>query len=133
MSLNDYIGQSIKLRFRLVSDGFLEYDGFYFDDITIETLSSGTGISNSPAAIFISQAYPNPATEKAEVNYNLTSAGDRFVVYNTFGQIVFEKEIQNANGTILIPTSDLSSGMYTYCVLQNVGGRSKVGKFMVTK
>lgn len=133
VSLNDYIGQSIKLRFRLVSDGFLEYDGFYFDDITIETLSSGTGISNSPAAIFISQAYPNPATEKAEVNYNLTSAGDRFVVYNTFGQIVYEKEIQNANGTILIPTSDLSSGMYTYCVLQNVGGRSKVGKFMVTK
>lgn len=133
VSLNDFIGQNIKLRFRLVSDGFLEYDGFYFDDITIETMSSGTGVPSSSASIFISQAYPNPATEKAEVNYNMTKAGDRFVVYNTFGQIVFEKEIQNTNGTIIIPTTDLSSGMYTYCVLQNAGGRSKVGKFMVTK
>ncbi len=131
ISLNDYIGQNIKLRFRLVSDGFVEYDGFYFDDITIETLSSSVGLSSTQASIFISQAYPNPATEKATVNYGLANKGDRFVVYNTFGQLVFEKEIITASGTIEIPTSQMSSGMYTYCIQQATGSRSKALRILV--
>lgn len=133
VSLNDYIGQNIKIRFRLVSDGFVEFDGFYFDDISIETLSPNTGVTATPLSIFISQAYPNPAAEKATVNYHLANAGDRFVVYNSFGQLMFEKEITATNGTIEISTVDFSSGMYTYCILQKAGGRSKVGKFLVSE
>lgn len=133
VSLNDFLGQNIKVRFRLVSDGFVEFDGFYFDDITIETLSPNTGITATPAGIFISQAYPNPATEKATVNFHLANTGDQFVVYNSFGQIVMQKEIISTSGTIEISTIDFSSGMYTYCILRKDGGRSKVGKFLVSE
>ena len=35
MSLNDYLGQTINIRFVLNSDGGLEKDGFYFDDFQV--------------------------------------------------------------------------------------------------
>ena len=133
VSLNDYVGQNIKIRFRLVSDGFVEFDGFYFDDISIETLSPNTGVATTPLSIFISQVYPNPAKEKATLNFHLANAGDQFVVYNSFGQLMMEKEITSSSGTIEFSTSDFSTGMYTYCILMSGGGRSKVEKFMVTK
>jgi hypothetical protein len=41
VNLNTYIGQNVKFRFELHSDGSVEEDGFYFDDFTItSTLSS---------------------------------------------------------------------------------------------
>lgn len=133
VSLNDYIGQNIKIRFLLVSDAFAEFDGFYFDDLSIETLSSNTGVTSKPLNIFLSQAYPNPATEKAVVNFHLASVGDAFVVYNSFGQLMMKKEITSTSGTIEIATENFSGGMYMYLIKMKDGGRSRVGKFLVSE
>lgn len=133
VSLNDFIGQNIKIRFRLVSDAFVEFDGFYFDDISIETLSPNTSIATTPLNIFISQAYPNPAMEKATVNFHLANAGDQFIVYNSFGQLMMQKDLTSTTGTIEISTENFSSGMYTYYIQQKAGGRSRVGKFLVSE
>ena len=133
VSLYDYIGQNIKIRFLLVSDAFAEFDGFYFDDLSIETLSSNTGVTSKPLNIFLSQAYPNPATEKAVVNFHLANVGDAFVVYNSFGQLMMKKEITSTSGTIEIATENFSGGMYTYLIQMKDGGRSRVGKFLVSE
>ncbi|HON19217.1 MAG TPA: M14 family zinc carboxypeptidase [Salinivirgaceae bacterium] len=38
ISLNNFLGKSIKVRFRLVSDGSIAYDGFYFDNFSVKKL-----------------------------------------------------------------------------------------------
>ncbi len=40
VSLNDFLGQTIYLKFELHSDGWVEADGFYFDDVNIEIVDS---------------------------------------------------------------------------------------------
>lgn len=35
VSLNQFLGQSVKLRFKLIADSYIEKDGFYFDDFTV--------------------------------------------------------------------------------------------------
>ena len=114
-----------------MSDAFAEFDGFYFDDLSIETLSSNTGVTSKPLNIFLSQAYPNPATEKAVVNFHLANVGDAFVVYNSFGQLMMQKEITTTSGTIEIATENFSSGMYMYLSKRKDGGRSRGGKLVV--
>ena len=62
LDLNDFIGENIQLRFRIVSDMFTRGDGFNFDDLKIRT------IGESPASIrdlFSSaiRVFPNPTKE----------------------------------------------------------------------
>ncbi|MBL0341495.1 MAG: immune inhibitor A [Bacteroidetes bacterium] len=42
ISLDDYLGTNVQLRFVLVSDGFQEYDGYYFDDLLVTKVLPGT-------------------------------------------------------------------------------------------
>lgn len=39
ISLKDFIGTNVKIKFQLISDGFLNYDGFYFDDLKVEIIN----------------------------------------------------------------------------------------------
>jgi hypothetical protein len=50
VSLSEYVGQSIKVRFVLKSDGGTNGDGFYFDDFKVYSLNSNQVIA--PAAQF---------------------------------------------------------------------------------
>ncbi|MFA5035186.1 MAG: choice-of-anchor J domain-containing protein, partial [Candidatus Margulisiibacteriota bacterium] len=36
LSLNDYAGQTIYIRFKYVTDSSVDYEGVYIDDISIE-------------------------------------------------------------------------------------------------
>lgn len=38
IDLMDYVGESVKFRFTLISDGYITEDGFYFDDINISVV-----------------------------------------------------------------------------------------------
>jgi hypothetical protein len=133
VDLTDYIGQSILLRFEMVSDAFAEFDGFYFDDLTIEGISIPDGVVTIKPTLAISAASPNPALSISNVNYSLAARGDVFEVYNSFGQIVWRKEIEGTAGSIQIPTATMAEGMYTYMIRQANGGSSKVQKLVVQK
>lgn len=108
IDLSDYANQIIKVRFRFKSDGFSEFDGFYFDDFKVESLqASSLNVSESNLPKF--GIYPNPASAKFNINtlqndYDLT-------IYNIQGQILFQK--LNNNGFQTVDTSFLSSGIYT--------------------
>ena len=45
IDLSDFIGQQITLEFLLRSDGFVEGDGFYFDNIAVNSISKGISSS----------------------------------------------------------------------------------------
>ena len=51
INLSDYIGQTIQVRFQLRSDGWVNQDGFYFDDFTI--MYNEVTITDPPIASFI--------------------------------------------------------------------------------
>ena len=45
VDLSDFIGQKIKLGFRIYSDSYTQFDGFYFDDFRVYAL--GIGVHNA--------------------------------------------------------------------------------------
>ena len=64
INLSDYIGQEIKVRFILRSDGTTRKDGFYFDDfkiLTSEAEEPGVGLEH-PANSAV-KIYPNPSKD----------------------------------------------------------------------
>jgi bacillopeptidase F (M6 metalloprotease family) len=121
MSLNDFIGGNLLIRFSIITDPFLELDGFYFDDLKIEYVTANTGeqaFSNTP---FISPAHPNPASDFSFINYSGLKEGSSISVFNSLGEKVIEKKINAKNGTVRLDVGDLASGVYTYFISGNDG------------
>jgi len=55
ISLSDYLGQSVKLRFRLQSDGGVREDGYYFDDFKLFYNEAPSG--TAPVASFTPSSF----------------------------------------------------------------------------
>ena len=104
VDLADYIGQRIEVRLRLVSDLFVEYDGFYMDDFEFRvlldennplSLDTGfvdtVGFTGNPTGITsLSQAvriYPNPARDMLWIE-NHTGQPLSLSLYTLSGQEV---------------------------------------------
>ena len=104
IDLHDYIGQKIDLKFELVSDGGVNYTGFYFDDMNIIAVidSSFVGESQLTANTPVLTAYPNPANDLLHI----TLTGCTFnkpiktVLYDYMGRAVRNIELNNALSTM---------------------------------
>lgn len=108
IDLSDYIGQTIKARFRIKSDAFQTYDGFYFDDFKVNTLENTTLSLANQAQASQFGIYPNPANSVLRINTNYEDYS--IEIYNSQSQLVFKKE--NNVGSNEITISDLASGVY---------------------
>lgn len=107
VNLEDLLGESVKLRFELVTDPFLEKDGFYFDDFQLFTESSSLGIK-SPSKGIIS-VYPNPSNESFTIK-GLPDGKYELVVTNLLGEVVVKNELQQTSS--LIQINNLIGGLY---------------------
>ncbi|MBK6640894.1 MAG: hypothetical protein IPG39_06430 [Bacteroidetes bacterium] len=71
----------------MVSDGFQEYDGFYFDDVLVTKVLPGT---NSIEENVQSQAnisiQPNPASTYTFVNLNSRNTSSTLVISDAIGR-----------------------------------------------
>lgn len=115
INLSDYIGQHIKFRFQLVSDGFTTGDGFYFDELKVEVLNNNTAsvstITNNEFEI-----YPNPTNNivfihaEKETNYNV-------VLTDINGKIIRKSKFSNTDNQLDI--SNLSKGVYFITITTN--------------
>lgn len=72
ISLSDYLGESILVRFQFVSDGNVNEDGFYFDDLQINIVDDGVLATNDPE---VSQfvVYPNPVNDVLTISTTLSN------------------------------------------------------------
>ncbi|MFK5983245.1 MAG: M14 family zinc carboxypeptidase [Flavobacteriaceae bacterium] len=107
IDLSDYIGEIINIRFKFVSDGNGNLDGFYFDDLTINAV----GDVILPVIDFNLSGfniYPNPVKNFLTIN---TSSSNYFVeIYNIQGQLI--NEIDTVSETQTVDYSGYSRGIY---------------------
>tara|TARA_Y100000385_G_scaffold291801_2_gene372515 strand:- start:4490 stop:6925 length:2436 start_codon:yes stop_codon:yes gene_type:complete len=106
IDLKDYIGESILLRFSLISDFGVTGDGFYFDDLKINLLQNTLSLDASLGTKF--RLYPNPLKELLFID---SSVKDFDIdIYNLSGQLVLNSKGQSHNTAINCST--LASGVY---------------------
>lgn len=127
IDISAYIGQNFLMRFKFASDPGDTKDGFYFDDLMIRKISSGTTSLNNNLIIednvIIS---PNPSSGV----FNLSNSSGKQIsmnVYNAMGQKIFT--VENTSENIAIDLSDNASGIYFARILIN--GAETVRKIIV--
>ena len=108
VSLNDYLGQQIKIKFRMVTDPFVSYDGFYFDDLKIVSFDDTTNTIGVKENTDIEwTVFPNPANDvlhiKAPRSERLT-----YAVYDLSGRMVEQGLVGDGN----IVTTSWGQGSY---------------------
>lgn len=133
INLSDYLGQTVKFRFQIVSDNFVNADGFYFDDMEVSVIE---GSSQSVEENLISvSGYPNPASDVYYIDYDLQglNASNYQVEFtNHVGQIVSVIPVSGTKGKMSINLTDFPAGMYYYHLTNGVE-RSAAQKIMVTR
>ncbi len=109
IDLSDYLLMDLKFRFRLVSDGYEQRDGFYFDDFTLNIIQA-VGIDETELNIL--KLHPNPATN--ELLLSNVAQGDYFIS-DISGNIVQQGVYEG--GALNI--SNLAQGLYFITVIEN--------------
>jgi carboxypeptidase T len=112
INLDDYVGGTLLIRFVLASDNFQEYDGFYFDDITIEKVLPGTNGINEETTAAITSVMPNPSSSYTYVTLNKETINAEIVIYDATGRVTNKMTVANGTKTIRVNTENLSSGIY---------------------
>lgn len=134
IDLDAYIGQSVKFRFYFGSDGFVEYDGFYFDDFKVEKIPSSVGVFNAEVAMgFLSFPIPNPSNDITQISYSLVKPNGKLKVVNALGEVVLIQALHEKQNTISINLSALNAGAYSYFIDSTDGRLTEVKKMLIVK
>lgn len=121
VSLNDYLGQTIQLKFRLVADAAVNEDGFYFDDVEISMVEF-VGVEEELANGFeLHPPMPNPASTYTFIPYDLPAGTPtpQLEVVDALGQLVAIHPLNANQKQFRLNTSAYSSGVYFYRVIVN--------------
>ena len=119
IDLSDYLGESILVRFQLVSDNAQRRDGFYFDDLVINIVEDGV-LSTEDALVDQLAIYPNPVRNTLNITTPLTNYGVE--IYSLQGQSLFRS---NSNsGSITVDYSSFSAGIYLMRITSENGSRT---------
>ena len=108
INLSDYIGETIKARFSLRTDGAVTRDGFYFDDLSFSIIPAEQLSIDAELFVNAFQLFPNPVSNNLNIR---TSLGDYTTsIYNVLGQKVSSSISQTGNTTL--DYSSFSKGIY---------------------
>jgi len=126
VDISSYIGQQIKIRFILRSDGYVTEDGWYVDDINLivyEYVPTSTELIAAVEEYALQQNYPNPFNPGTKIKYQLPESGFvTLVVYDILGTEVAALVNENKlPGTYeaMFDASGLPSGVYLYTLRVN--------------
>jgi len=133
IDISSYINEEIKLKFLLMSDGLIEEDGIYVDDINVivfeEAPTSEEQLTGGLVTYSLEQNYPNPFNPSTKIEYKIQEAGlVSLKVYTVLGKEVttlVNEEKAVGNHEVTFDAGNLPSGIYFYSI--------KTGKFINTK
>jgi carboxypeptidase T len=126
IDLHDFLGQKINIQYELVSDGQVDYIGYYFDNVSITT------VQDTPSAVHDINAYtssvtiqPNPAHDELTI----TASGkiNSITVSNLLGQTVYYSQYDQS--IIPLDISRFPAGMYIVRIATG-SGQNMIGKFV---
>ncbi|WP_299149522.1 M14 family zinc carboxypeptidase [uncultured Dokdonia sp.] len=108
INLSDYIGEVILARFRLVSDGAVTRDGFYYDDLNFSVITDEALQVENVNFKAGFELFPNPVKNLLTIRTSLGSYTSS--VYNVLGQEVSNATVQQGNA--FIDYTGLPDGIY---------------------
>ena len=123
ISLSDYLENEIKIRFKLISDGSQRRDGFYFDDVKVNIISSNLNLTN--VELDKIKIYPNPTTDRLFINTNLNDY--KINIYNTLGEKIYQSINHSENSSL-----DLSSFPLGFYIIE-LNSSNKTTTFKLIK
>jgi len=133
ISLKEYMGSKIKLRFKFKSDQGTEFDGFYLDDVNISMLLDPTGMQKAVTREeLLGNPVPNPAEDHFAIRYLRpnTTAPAEIILYSPAGIEVSHTQLSQQTGNAEINTASLTPGIY-FIRLSQAGIQSPVRKLLV--
>jgi hypothetical protein len=122
MDLSDYLGQQIKLRLLLKSDGYVQADGWYVDDINLivyEYVPTGSDpVAEVIKDFSLEQNYPNPFNPATEIEFTIAEAGlITLKVFDILGNevsVLADEHRAAGKYKVTFDASKLPSGVYFY-------------------
>lgn len=131
IDLSDFLGQTIELRFRLVSDNFVKGDGFYYDDFEVSTIESAPdGVEEYE--LTLGQNMPNPASDYTYIPHQINASKAHLNIYDAFGKLVLSTNLNPSALKTKISTQSLADGVYYYQVIAD-GLTSQSRRMVVVK
>jgi hypothetical protein len=130
IDLVDFIGGNFYLSFTLIADGWVEQDGYYFDDVQIQVNYQTGSETISLNDFIIKQNQPNPTKNSTTIQLENYPDDAQLVIFNSIGQEMYRQSIQE-NQT-KINTVDWNAGIYFYRI-ESTEGVSKSFKMEVIK
>ena len=117
IDLSDYLGETIKVRFQLVSDAGTTRDGFYFDDFKVSMIDQSVLNTNTLEKIGV-RIYPNPI--KDQFTIEVPNVSDNSIeIYSMKGQLLKQMLLlENSNKIVL---KNFSQGVYILKIRTNQG------------
>ena len=133
IDLGDYIGQQVKFRFLLKSDGYVTEDGWYVDDINLIAYefvpTDAEPFAANITSYSLEQNYPNPFNPTTEIEFKVPQAGlVSLKVFDLLGKeiVTLINEHKSVGAyKVNFDASRLPSGVYFY--------RLQAGDFIQTK
>ena len=121
IDLKDFLGQTISLKFQLLSDDWSNKDGFYFDDLSVHITSNISGMSNQEEYFNLLQNHPNPASDYTYISFSPLnpSAKNKITIYNAIGSIIKEIPLHESIRSIRLNTAELPPGVYYYTLISD--------------
>ncbi|NSW46144.1 MAG: immune inhibitor A [Bacteroidales bacterium] len=113
--LNDYLGQNIKIRIKLISGNSytMQNDGFYFDDMLVQVISSPSNVNiNELNDTF--NIYPNPAKDNVTIQYRVKNDAE-LVVTSILGQEIKKIKLDATKTSFFLSIEGLK-GLYLFTI-----------------
>jgi carboxypeptidase T len=108
ISLSQYLGQTIKVRFLFKSDGGATADGFFFDDFKVY-FNSNVSLEE----VTLIKTHPNPANDEVTIATNQAVKEGVMTITDMNGKIVKTHVITGEVNQVTFNVKDLPQGVYT--------------------
>jgi hypothetical protein len=137
MNLDQFLGQSVQLRFRFASDAYVGGEGIFVDDIAVLLYTPVADVEDGlqPEIFSLEQNYPNPFNPTTTIWYALPTAGHATLkVYDLLGREVktLVDEVRSAGAhSVRFDAGEFAAGVYLYRL--TAGGNSRTRKLILLR
>lgn len=98
--------------------------------VVIKYTSYPLAVPETGVRISMNDIFPNPASDRATVSYQLGGSGGEIMLRNMIGKTVFQEKLTGGAGKMVINTTDLPDGIY-FCTLLADGKVVKTQKLII--